>query len=258
MFLWALIVSIGINIVMFIPAYIRKTDVLTDISYAVTFAVVAVYGFISSEQTLAQKLATAMVLLWAARLGMFLFMRILKMKKDARFDGMRDRFFAFLRFWLLQGATVYVVLLAAIALWSRQSTTITGLSVAGLVIWAVGLVLEAFADGQKFRFNNRKTTDVWIDEGVWRMSRHPNYLGEMMVWIGMCMFVFSSLNGAGRLVAVISPIYIISLLLFVSGVPLLEKSADKKWGSDKAYQRYKREVPAVVPSLRSIKRFLSR
>lgn len=256
--LWTLVVSIAINIIMFMPAFIYKTDKLTDISYAVTFAVVATAGFLRSNKMSLHYLVLLLVLLWSLRLGTFLFIRINKMKKDVRFDGMREYFFKFLRFWLLQGATVFVVLLAVSFAFMQKQTVISWLSIVGVVVLLVGLITEATADMQKFRFNSLPSNKgKWIDSGVWRASRHPNYLGEMMVWIGMYLVVLPSLTGNQWLWALLSPLYIVTLLLFVSGVPLLEKSADKKWGTDPAYKKYKKEVPAVVPSLRSIKRGIS-
>ena len=256
--LWTLIVSIAINLIMFVPAYITQTDKLTDISYAVTFAVVAIAGFLRSEQQLLHYIVLFLVFLWSFRLGTFLLVRINKMKKDVRFDGMREHFFKFLRFWVLQGATVFVVMLAASYAFMQPATSITWVSILGIIIFLKGLALEATADMQKFNFNNdSKNKGTWIDLGVWRMSRHPNYLGEMMVWIGMYLTVISSLTGNQWLGALFSPLYIIVLLLFVSGVPLLEKSADKKWGTNPAYKKYKKEVPSVLPSLASIKRALS-
>ena len=253
--LWTLVISLGINLLMFVPAFIYKTDKLTDISYALTFIVVAVAGFARSNHTLIQLVTFLMVLIWACRLGSFLFMRINRMKRDKRFDGMRERFFAFLQFWILQGMTVFVVMLSATYAWKQNTTVITAISVLGLVVFLAGLFIEAKADSQKFDFCGKPANKgKWIDVGVWRWSRHPNYLGEMMVWIGMYMYVVSSLHGNERLWALLSPLYIVLLLLFVSGIPLLEKSADKKWGSDKAFQKYKREVPVLIPSLKSIKR----
>lgn len=256
--LWAFAVSLGINLVMFVPAFIFKTDKLTDISYAVTFAVVALAAYIRSEQDFGHVVLLLAVLLWALRLGGFLLIRINKMGKDSRFDGMREKFWSFIKFWLLQGVSVFVVLIASILFWDVNETTITALSWLGLVVFISGLAIEATADLQKFRFrfSGKKKKQEWIDEGVWRMSRHPNYLGEMMVWTGLYIFAVSSLSGASVYVALISPLYIISLLLFVSGVPLLEKSADKKWGSNKAYQEYKKQVPVVVPTYSSVKRAL--
>lgn len=253
--LFGLLVSLGINLVMFVPAFIFKTDKITDISYAVTFAVVGLAGYTQSTQKLLHKIVLACVLFWSVRLGGFLFIRINKIGKDSRFDGMRDKFFSFLRFWVLQGATVFVVMLAPLLVFAQKDVKITPVSVVGIVIFFVGLVIEAFADAQKFSFNNdSKNKGKWIDKGVWRASRHPNYLGEMMVWTGMYLAVVNSLSSKGTFAALLSPLYIISLLLFVSGVPLLEKSADEKWGKDKAYQAYKKQVPVVVPSIGSIKR----
>ena len=250
----ALLVSIGINIAMFIPAFMYKTDKITDISYAVTFAVVALYAYVQSSQQALHSIVLVLVLLWSLRLGSFLFIRIQKMGKDKRFDDKRDRFFAFLGFWLIQGATVFVVMLAPLLAFMQSEPRVTVLSVVGIAIWAVGLLLEATADAQKYAFNNNPANkNKWIEEGVWKLSRHPNYLGEILIWLGMYAVVVPSLTGNNVFFAAISPLYIICLLLFVSGVPLLEKSANKRWGTIAAYKTYKKRVPVLVPTPRSIK-----
>jgi steroid 5-alpha reductase family enzyme len=137
----------------------------------------------------------------------------------------------------------------------QLGTKLNALTWTGVAVFLAGLCIEAVADKQKFAFNSLKQNKgKWIDTGIWRASRHPNYLGEMLVWWGMFMVVLASLSGVNILWAALSPLYIMSLLLFVSGVPLLEKSADKKWGKDKAYKLYKNEVPVLVPTLESIKR----
>ena len=255
--LFTFIVSIAINLIMFVPAFIYKTDKVTDISYAVTFAVVAISGYMRSEQTTLHKIILALVLLWSLRLGTFLFIRINKIKKDVRFDGMREYFFKFLRFWILQGATVFVVLLAASYAFMQKEPVITWLSIIGIILFIKGLAIEATADSQKFAFNNKASNKgKWIDQGIWKASRHPNYLGEMMVWIGMYLTVVSSLVSGQLWWALLSPLYIVSLLLFVSGVPLLEKSANKKWGSDQKYLNYKKNVPVLIPTIKSVKRWL--
>lgn len=154
---------------------------------------------------------------------------------------------------------MFVVLVASLLLWQESATSLTALSWLGLAIFITGLLLEATADYQKFlfKFSGKRKKHEWIDEGVWRMSRHPNYLGEMMVWSGLYLFVLPSLSGTALYAGLISPLYIIALLLFVSGVPLLEKYADKKWGSQDAFKTYKKEVPLLIPTPRSIKRALS-
>lgn len=250
------LVSIGINLIMFVPAYIKKTDKLTDISYAITFITVALFGYIVSSKTLAHFIGFLLVVLWAIRLGAFLFIRINRMKKDVRFDGMRERFFAFMGFWLLQGLTVFVVLIPLIMLWSTDNTKLDWISVAGISIFTLGLLLETVADYQKNKFRElgKKT---WIDTGVWRASRHPNYLGEISLWIGVYLFVFPSLNLADQLIALVGPAYIASLIIFVSGIKLLERSSDKKWGDQTDYIKYKTEVPVLTPTLSSVKRLFN-
>ncbi len=258
--LWALAVAVGINILMFIPAYIFKTDKLTDMSYSITFIVVTLAAYNQSEQAFAHLVLLLAILVWAVRLGGFLLIRISKMGRDARFDDMREKFWSFSKFWLLQGVSVFVILLASLLFWREIDVTVNALSWFGLVVFAAGLLLESVADLQKFRFrfSGIKKRHEWIDNGVWRMTRHPNYLGEIMVWFGLYLFVLPSLIGLDSMVGIISPLYITVLLLFVSGVPLLEKSANKKWGNLDAYKAYKAEVPLLLPTPRSIRRALHR
>jgi steroid 5-alpha reductase family enzyme len=247
---FSLLTALGINLVMFIVAFIKQTDTLTDISYAVTFGVLAVFGLTQSTVKPAHVIIFTCVILWALRLGGFLLMRIRWMKKDRRFDGMREHFWLFLRFWVLQGFTVFVVMLSSIKLFQNTTPAINLLSIFGLLVFLAGLVVESTADLQKFAFNkNPKNKDMWISTGIWSKSRHPNYLGEMMVWTGLFIFTLPSLQGWNILVASLSPLFIITLLLFVSGIPLLEKSADKKWGNNQSYQTYKQSTPVLLPKI---------
>ena len=244
--------SVGFNVVMFIPAFIMRTDKLTDISYALTFLAVGIFGFLRSERPFGHALLLTVIILWSVRLGGFLYMRILRMKTDRRFDGMRDKFFKFLGFWILQGLTVPMVLVASVIYFGVGNPTVSVSSLVGLLILLCGLCIEAIADQQKFRFSgDLANKDKWIESGIWSISRHPNYLGEIMVWFGVYLFVASSLEGIHLLVGAFSPIYIAGLLIFVSGIPLLEKSADQKWGSDKKYQEYKKRTPVLIPFLKT-------
>ncbi len=244
----AAIISIGINLVMFLPAFIYKTDKLTDLSYAITFIVVATFGFIKSDGNLAENLLLLMITMWAARLGSFLFMRIRHMKKDKRFDQMRDNFLRFGSFWLLQGVSVFVVLIPTTLVFSGQENNLNVFSIVGIVVWATGLLIEAVADNQKFEFSRVKTNkDKWIDRGLWKYSRHPNYFGEISVWVGVFIYCATFLSGKDILIGLIGPIYIAGLILFVSGVPKLEKSADERWGKLAEYKKYKSTTNILIP-----------
>ncbi len=252
--LLALLIAIGLNLIMFIPAYFYKTDRLTDISYALTFIIIALIGFAHSSRMVGHFVLLVMVLLWAMRLGGFLYIRIRRMKKDSRFDAMRGNFWSFLRFWFFQGLSVFLVLAAALLAWDKPFSSVGVVSYIGWIVFGLGLGLEAAADWQKYTFNNSKTKDIWIDTGFWRISRHPNYLGEIMVWSGVYIFCLPALSGISWLLALASPLYISTILLFFSGIPLVEKAADKKWSSNKDYQSYKKAVPVLLPTISSLRR----
>lgn len=159
---------------------------------------------------------------------------------------MRNNFLRFFLFWTLQGVSVWLLMLPILAL-SGSSTRITIVTILGFFTWLSGLFIEATADYQKLKFSqNQKNQAGWIDTGLWHYSRHPNYFGEILVWTGFYLFVFSSLTTAGRFISLASPLYITVLLLFVSGVPILEKSADKKWGNDKRYIKYRQSTSLLI------------
>jgi steroid 5-alpha reductase family enzyme len=244
------VVSIGINLAMFVPAYIKQTDTLTDISYAVSFGVLNTVGFLLSDKNWQHALIFFLINMWALRIGMYLLKRIKRMKVDHRFDEMRSVPLKFLQFWLLQGITVFVVMLAAL-LFYKNNYMAGPVFWVGIVISVMGLAIETIADQQKSKFlQNSKNKGKYIDTGLWSRSRHPNYLGEMMMWAGVWVSIFTGLySGTEVFVALISPLFIIGLISFVSGIPLLEKSADKKWGKSKEYVKYKKDTPVLLPKL---------
>ncbi|MFP4656189.1 MAG: DUF1295 domain-containing protein [Candidatus Woesearchaeota archaeon] len=102
--------------------------------------------------------------------------------------------------------------------------------------------IESFSDFQKLTFKKQpKNKGRFIKSGLWKYSRHPNYFGEILCWIGVYVFCGVWMWG------LISPIFITTMLLFVSGIPLLEKKADEKWGGSREYQKYKHETPILIP-----------
>lgn len=241
-------VSIALNIVLFLVAYALQSDKLTDMSYALTFMVIAAAAFALNNQTVYNSVLLGMIMAWAARLGGFLVYRVFTVGKDARFDSMRSSFTGFGSFWLLQGVTVGVSMIAAVLAFHSGHSQLNSLAYAGLAIFAVGLAVEAVADYQKMAFKStKKNQGRWIDTGLWRYSRHPNYFGEILVWAGVYIYALQSFGVYAALVALVSPVFISLLLIFVSGVPILEKSADKKWGDNKKYQAYKKHTSLLVP-----------
>lgn len=241
-------VALGVNALFFVVAAIRKTDVVTDLSYSLSFAVLAlVLPFLGAHKPL-QLIAAAMVLVWAIRLGCYLFGRILRIKVDHRFDEMRGNPLRFANFWLLQAITVGVVMLPVSYLLGLDGAPKFGAwAIAGLALWAIGLVIEAVSDAQKSAFKGKEANrGRFISSGLWRYSRHPNYFGEILVWWGLFVYAVPFLDGAAFVVA-IGPAFLTLLLLFVSGIPLLEKSAEARYGADPAYREYKRRTSILVP-----------
>ena len=238
--LGALGFSLLVNILMFLIAFKLQTDKFTDISYSLSFILLAGYGLATCHATGFHLLIFGLISIWALRLGSFLLYRVWKKGKDARFDEMRTNFWKFGRFWLLQGLAVWVILIPALLALHYHFAHLTVLGVFGVILWITGLLIESIADWQKYKFSvNLKNKGKWIESGLWKYSRHPNYLGEMKVWIGVYLIVFNSLTTKSQLVGLISPLFIVGLLMFVSGIPILEKNADKRWGKDKSYVAYK-------------------
>lgn len=240
-----LLIALGINILLFIPAFKFKTDKLTDLSYSLTFIILTVIAITLTQITFQKLILSLLIITWGLRLGIFLFIRIGKMKKDQRFDGVRESFFKFFKFWFLQGLAVWVILLPTLFFINSDGKEVLWI---GLFIWVLGLLIESIADLQKYKFKqNKSNQDKFIQTGLWRYSRHPNYFGEMLCWIGVYLFVFSSLTNMQRILALASPLFIIVLLLFITGLPPLEKYADKKFGRTKEYIEYKRKTSILLP-----------
>jgi steroid 5-alpha reductase family enzyme len=242
-------ISLLINLAMFLVAFWLCSDKLTDISYAVSFIVLVGVAFAQGPNSycLYDYLLTALVTVWGVRIGGFLLYRVMKKGKDGRFDGVREHFSRFGTFWLGQAFTVWLLMLP-VSLALQQQAKFGVLTYGGVLIWFIGLLVESAADAQKYRFNaNPKHKGRWIEQGVWRYSRHPNYFGEIAVWIGVYLYSLTVLRGGSVLIGLVSPVFITILLRFVSGIPILEKSADTRWGSDPNYQAYKRRTNLLIP-----------
>lgn len=242
-----LALALLINVVLFVPAFALKTDKLTDASYSLTFILLSIRAFSSSNGSTASQLLLAMILLWAFRLGVFLWMRINRLGRDKRFDDIRIHAMRFFGFWVLQGLSVWLIMLPSLLFWKATEHHMELLAVFGIVIWASGLMIESIADYQKAKFyRTQNLQQRWITTGLWRYSRHPNYFGEILVWLGIYLFTINAFTWPIALFALISPVYITILLRFVSGVPKLEKSADAKFGHLPNYRAYKRSTNCLL------------
>ena len=244
---WCAGLALLIQFVAFVPAYLMQTERFYDLTGSVTHISVTALALTATGRYDPRGiLLTGLVVIWASRLGLFLFMRIHADGKDGRFDEIKPKPIRFLVTWTLQGLWVFLTLCAALTAITVQHTPELGvLDAVGLVLWGVGFAVEVVADQQKKAYRARHP-GRFIDGGLWSWSRHPNYFGEIVLWIGVAVIATATLEGS-RYVVWISPVFVTLLLTRVSGIPLLEKRADKRWGHDAEYQAYKTRTPVLIP-----------
>ena len=245
------ILAFSIQWIAYIPAYIFHTEIYYDITGGVTYLSVialALLSHISLNDELSQGILLIALLcsLWALRLSSFLFLRVKKAGSDRRFNKMKFNALQFLMTWTIQGLWVVVTLSAGLAAMTSGEDIPLGLmAYLGAAIWLVGFSIEVVSDRQKSAF--RKSDESgFIQTGLWSWSRHPNYFGEILLWLGIAVIAYPALEG-WRLLTLISPIFVFVLLVFVSGVKMLEKSSLRRWGEDKAYLAYLERTSILVP-----------
>jgi steroid 5-alpha reductase family enzyme len=233
----------------FIAAYLLQTEMFYDLTGSITYISVTIMAVLLSPVVDGRSiLLLVLVIVWAGRLGTFLFRRILKAGKDARFDEIKVSFVRFLNTWTLQGLWVTFTLAAALAAITTTTRKELGLfALIGFLVWVFGFAIEATADAQKSRFRaDPENKGKFINTGLWAWSRHPNYFGEIVIWIGVAIIAVPVLRG-WQWVTLISPVFVTLLLTRISGVPILERRADEKWGGQEDYEAYKEHTPVLIP-----------
>jgi steroid 5-alpha reductase family enzyme len=235
----------------FIPAYLLQTEKFFDLAGSITYISVTIIAFFFSTGVDGRSiLLLVLVVIWATRLGTFLFRRIKKAGKDDRFDEIKPSFIRFLNVWTIQGLWVtFTVAAALVAITTTTRKELDLFSIIGFLVWFFGFTIEIVADSQKGRFSaNPENKGKFIQTGLWSRSRHPNYFGEIMLWVGVAVIALPVLQG-WQWIALISPVFVTLLITRVSGVPLLENKADKKWGGQEDYEAYKKRTPVLIPRL---------
>ena len=245
------ILAFLIQWVAYIPAYVFQTEKFYDLTGSLTYLSVTWYALILASGDFASANVTNIVIvllisLWALRLGSFLFMRIHKDGEDKRFRTIKPSATQFFMTWTLQGLWVSLCSMCALtAISSDGGVVVNAMFYFGLGLFVLGFSTEIVADNQKSKFRSfPENRDKFITTGLWAKSRHPNYFGEIVLWTGIAVMSFSSLEG-WQYLTLISPIFTYILLVYVSGVRMLEARADKKWGDDEDYIKYKSETPVL-------------
>ncbi len=248
---FALAASIGfiLHWLIFIPSYIYQTEHYFDLIGSISYISIVLFTFLAlNNLDVRSILIGLLIMVWAVRLGSFLFIRVKRDGKDNRFTVMKTKFWWFLFTWTIGGLWVFITMAAGLAAMTSAKVVPLGwYALIGIVLWLEGFLVEVVADHQKTRFRSKKENrDKFINEGLWSLSRHPNYYGEITLWLGIAFIAFPVLQG-WQLLTLISPIFVYILLTRISGVTMLERRADKKWGDDPEYQLYKETTSSLIP-----------
>ncbi len=249
--LFFLCASVGfiLHWAVFIPSFALQTEHYFDLTGSISYLCTVLLAYILHPGITTRGLVICvLVAVWAIRLGSFLFIRVKKAGQDRRFTEIKKRFFRFLFTWTLGGAWVFVTLAAGLgAITSSIDVPVGGLFYLGLALWILGFAIEVIADRQKTLFRkDPANTESFITTGLWKYSRHPNYFGEIVLWLGIAIIALPVLSG-WQLATLISPLFVFLLLTRVSGIPMLEKSGQERWGADPNYQTYVASTSSLVP-----------
>ncbi len=240
----AIIIFIYMNL-FYIMARVKKNNGLIDIGWGLGFVVVSIITMlIFGVYSLKNIILLMLIMLWGLRLSYYVFKRNYGKKEDFRYANWRSEWGkwvnirAYFQIFILQGMFMWIISLPM--QYSNASfTKLSLINVVGILIWITGYLFEVIGDYQLAYFiKNRDKNNRLMKTGLWKYTRHPNYFGESLLWWGFFIAAYSQ-----NLLIIISPIVITFLLLFVSGVPLLEK----KYKDDEEYQKYSKITSKFIP-----------
>ena len=246
----AVILAFLIQWVAYIPAYLFQTEKFYDLTGALTYLTDIWFVYLSSNQVgelnIQNLIVTVLISIWAIRLGSFLFSRIHKDGEDKRFRSIKSSASQFFMTWTLQGMWVSICSMCAITgISSSEGLVLNSLFYLGFTLFVIGFSIEVIADHQKTVFRAiKENKEKFISTGLWSKSQHPNYFGEILLWSSIAMMSFSSLSGTQYL-TMISPIFTYVLLVYISGVRMLDDMGNQKWGHLEEYKQYKKNTPVL-------------
>ena len=245
----AVLIIFLIHLLVFIPSYYYQTEKFFDLTGTISYVSSVLFIFFKSNTVesinLGSLVLSTFIIIWSLRLGTFLFLRIKKAGKDRRFNQIKKSFSWFFMTFSISGMWVTICSICALT-GVANGIIFSSITIIGIVLFLIGFTIEIIADSQKTKFRAKDgNKDKFISSGLWKYSRHPNYLGEIILWLGISLISLSSLEGF-QYATLISPIFTYLLLVNVSGINLLEKSGDKKWGKLESYKKYKEKTPRLI------------
>ncbi len=246
-------ISFLIHWIIFIPSFLNKTEKFYDFTGMVAYLSVIGFALYQKNKILGSidfdsALLGILISVWTLRLGVFLFYRVFKVGEDDRFKEVKQVPSKFLVWFTVSGLWVSLTSIAALKVLTSQVEHNNYYFVyLGLALWIFGFLFEVIADYQKTKFkNNPENKDQFISSGLWSLSRHPNYFGEIILWIGVFIITLPSLSGIDYL-TILSPLFVYTLLNKISGINLLEIKAQKRWGDLDSYKEYRSKTPQLIP-----------
>jgi steroid 5-alpha reductase family enzyme len=233
----------------FLMSLFNVTHKMADVFYVLSVVAVAITTLVLRYSYYMRQIAvTTMVTLWGLRLGSFLFYRSFYIK-DWRTEELMNTTQGVFSFYIYQTLLAWMTSLPVTLLNSFSHDVMPGVvDMIGYALWGAGFLLETVADWQQFNFRE-KHKDRFCNIGLWRYSRHPNFLGEIMLWWGIFLCASPVFSGMSWVLAIMGPLSLTFSILFVSGIPILERNNKQKFGNDPAYQRYKAKVPLLIPAI---------
>lgn len=233
---------------LFLVAIGKKKNDIVDVAWGMGFVLCTIIMLIlAPHYHWRRMLVSALILVWGLRLAIYIYYRNRGKKEDFRYAKWREDWGknwmirSYLQVFLLQGFFLLTIVYPLFLYGKEQTQALSWLDIAGTLIWLTGFFFEAVGDYQLSKFKQNPTNKGKImDIGLWRYTRHPNYFGESAMWWGIFLITLNTSHG---IYAIFSPIIITTLLLRVSGVPLLEK----KYADNPEYREYVRKTSSFVP-----------
>lgn len=232
--------------VWFIISVIKIRNDVADIAWGIGFVLMAWLSFLISEFSFKALLVNSLVTIWGLRLALHISHRNMNKPEDSRYQEWRKtwkNFYvrSYFQVFILQGVFLFMISLPVIFVNYAASYTIGVLELVGLIIWIIGFYFEATGDRQLKEFiSNPANKGRLMDRGLWQYSRHPNYFGEVTQWWGIFVIALSI---PGSLFTIVGPLTITTLILLVSGIPLLEK----KYAGRPDFEKYKKRTSIFFP-----------
>ena len=243
------LIAFAVQWICFIPSWFLHSERFFDLVGSATYITVAVVSLLAIPKIDTRSvLLGLMICLWGLRLGTFLFARVQAVGHDARFNLIKHKFAWFLMTWTVQGLWVLITSSAALAAITSSKRSDFGIiGIIGIILWLTGFVIEIVADEQKRKFKlDPSKQNSFITDGLWGWSQHPNYFGEIVLWIGVSLVALPGLS-SWQYFTLISPVFVFILLTRISGLPMLNSAARKRWGDDPEFLAYKKSTPVLIP-----------